>query len=65
MSKKTCEAIAYTIKRLEKGEDPELVIPYDLSGFSVECRTELLMMYLKYGGTKRAPKVRELLNAGR
>lgn len=47
---KDCEAIQDIINKIELGYDPDKVMPYDLRAFSADCRRELLMIYIKYGG---------------
>lgn len=61
-----CECLTPFIQRLEAGEDPEKVLPWDLSGVDPECIAELCMIYVKYGGQTRKERARELIrNAGR
>lgn len=45
-----CEIIKDAIERIEAGENPNNVIPYDVRGMSENCIKELMMIYLKYGG---------------
>lgn len=61
-----CECLTPLIRRLEAGEDPDKVMPWDLSGLDQDCVAELCMMYIKYGGERRAQRARELIrHAGR
>lgn len=61
-----CECLSPMIRRLEAGEDPEKVMPWDLSGLDPDCVAELCMMYIKYGGQTRKERAKELIRyAGR
>lgn len=65
-SKPGCECLAPIIRRLEAGENPDLVVPMDISGLDPDCAAELAMMYIKYGGQTRKERSMELIrNAGR
>ena len=66
MSKPNCDCLAPLYRRFEAGEDPERVMPWDIDALSDECAVELCMMYLKYGGTKRAKYMEDIIRvAGR
>ena len=61
-----CECLTPFIRRLEAGEDPDRVIPMDISGLEPDCIAELCMMYIKYGGQTRKERSLELIrNTGR
>ena len=66
MNDEVCRIIEVINKKLMRGEDPERVIPYDVSGFPPQVRRELGMLYIKFGGdARRKASVREKLkNAG-
>ena len=66
MNDEVCRIIEKINRRLMNGEDPERVIPYDVSGFPPQVRRELCMLYIKFGGdARRKAVVREKLkNAG-
>lgn len=66
MNEEVCRIIEVINKKLMRGEDPDRVIPYDVSGFPPQVRRELGMLYIKFGGdTRRKAVVREKLkNAG-
>lgn len=53
MNELDCKFIEKITARLHAGEDPEKVVPYDLQGLSPQCRREVYMLYLKYGGNER------------
>lgn len=53
MNSRDCEFIEKITARLHAGEDPETVVPYDLQGLSPQCRREVYMLYLKFGGNER------------
>lgn len=46
---KPCQTLKDIVDAIKRGEDVELVIPYDLTGFDEECRREIFALYLKYG----------------
>lgn len=46
---KPCESLKDIINKLENGADADYIIPYDLSGFSEDCRKEIMALYIKYG----------------
>lgn len=50
MNEEVCRVIEVINKKLMRGEDPERVIPYDVSGFPPQVRRELGMLYIKFGG---------------
>lgn len=49
MSDKDCTFIAEMYQRLHNGDDPEEIVPYDMSGMSDQCFFEACMFYLRYG----------------
>lgn len=57
MNDEVCRIIEKINRRLMNGEDPERVIPYDVSGFPPEVRRELGMLYIKFGGDERRKAV--------
>lgn len=62
MNNEVCRIIEKINKRLMNGEDPERVIPYDVSGFPPQVRRELGMLYIKFGGDpRRKTAIREKL----
>ena len=63
MNEEVCRIIEKINRRLMNGEDPERVIPYDVSGFPPQVRRELGMLYIKFGGDpRRKAVIREKLN---
>lgn len=50
MNDEVCRIIEKINRRLMNGEDPERVIPYDVTGFPPQVRRELGMLYIKFGG---------------
>ena len=64
MNEADCKFIEKITARLHAGEDPEKVVPYDLQGLSPQCRREVYMLYLKFGGNekRRAEARRRYLN---
>lgn len=65
MSKPNCDCLAPFYRRFEAGEDPERVMPTDIDGLPEACAIELCMMYLKYGGEKRAKYIKAVIHAAR
>lgn len=61
MNKPNCDCLAPIIRRLEAGENPDLVVPMDISGLDPVCAAELAMMYIKYGGQTRKERSLELI----
>lgn len=62
MNEEVCRIIEVINKKLMRGEDPDRVIPYDVSGFPPQVRRELAMLYIKFGGdARRKAIVREKL----
>lgn len=62
MNEEVCRIIEVINKKLMRGEDPDRVIPYDVSGFPPQVRRELGMLYIKFGGNEhRKAVVREKL----
>ena len=57
MNEEVCRIIEIINKRLMRGEDPDRVIPYDVSGFPPQVRRELGMLYIKFGGDPRRKAV--------
>lgn len=57
MNDEVCRIIEIINKRLMRGEDPDRVIPYDVSGFPPQVRRELGMLYIKFGGDARRKEV--------
>lgn len=57
MNDEVCRIIEKINRRLMNGEDPEHVIPYDVSGFPPQVRRELGMLYIKFGGNERRKAV--------
>ncbi len=57
MNDEVCRIIEVINKKLMRGEDPERVIPYDVSGFPPQVRRELGMLYIKFGGDPRRKKI--------
>ena len=57
MNEEVCRIIEVINKKLMRGEDPERVIPYDVSGFPPQVRRELGMLYIKFGGDARRKEV--------
>mgnify|MGYP006969210497 FL=1 len=57
MNDEVCRIIERINRRLMNGEDPERVIPYDVSGFPPQVRRELGMLYIKFGGDERRKAV--------
>lgn len=53
MNETDCKFIEKITERLHNGEDPEKVVPYDLQGLSAQCRREVYMLYLKFGGNEQ------------
>lgn len=45
------------LNRLQSGEDPEKVIPYDLTGFEPDIALEIMLLYQKYGNNLERLKV--------
>lgn len=66
MNDEVCRIIEIINKKLMCGEDPDRVIPYDVSGFPPQVRRELGMLYIKFGGDPhRKAVIREkILNEG-
>jgi len=62
MNDEICRIIEVINKKLMRGEDPDRVIPYDVSGFPPQVRRELGMLYIKFGGDpRRKAAIREKL----
>ena len=57
MNDEVCRIIEKINRRLMNGEDPERVIPYDVTGFPPQVRRELGMLYMKFGGDERRKAV--------
>lgn len=57
MNDEVCRIIEKINRRLMNGEDPERVIPYDVTGFPPQVRRELGMLYIKFGGDERRKAV--------
>ena len=57
MNEEVCRIIEVINKKLMRGEDPDRVIPYDVSGFPPQVRRELGMLYIKFGGDPRRKKI--------
>ena len=57
MNDEVCRIIEKINRRLMNGEDPERVIPYDVTGFPPQVRRELGMLYIKFGGNERRKAV--------
>lgn len=66
MNDEVCRIIEKINRRLMNGEDPEHVIPYDVSGFPPHVRRELGMLYIKFGGDPRRKQIikEKILNEG-
>lgn len=66
MNDEICRIIETINKKLMRGEDPDRVIPYDVTGFPPQVRRELAMLYIKFGGDARRKDVirRKLKDAG-
>ena len=54
---KNCKSLKDITMALFNGEDPDIVIPYDLSHFSDDCYYELLALYIKYGKNEDRIKI--------
>lgn len=46
---KDCAIIKDMYKRFRAGESADEIVPYDISGMSMECQQEMLAFYVKYG----------------
>lgn len=57
MNEEVCRIIEVINKKLMRGEDPDRVIPYDVSGFPPQVRRELGMLYIKFGGDPRRKQI--------
>lgn len=66
MNEEVCRIIEVINKKLMRGEDPDRVIPYDVSGFPPQVRRELGMLYIKFGGDPRRKQIirEKILNEG-
>ena len=52
-----CKVLKDMLTRLQNGEDPEQVIPYDLTGFEPDIALEIMLLYQKYGNNLERLKV--------